>query len=190
MQENCFAIADLDGDGADELIVSFMASSADWFRTSIYRYDASTGTCVEELTTTPRENPGKYPAMTFYENGMVSVYLSTNPGWELCETLWPYYIYQWNEQSKTYDYNGTLFGLDKQLAETYGEDYPSAADMDGYGTVYYLVDESETGQASDSRLMSRSVYENWYNDLFGGAARDINYLDMTDENINGILEHD
>jgi hypothetical protein len=189
MQDNQFAIADVDGDGQEELIVCFMASSADEFRTSIYRYDESTGVCVEELQTAPRENPGKYPGMTFYDNGVISVYLSTNPGREVCETIWPYSIYQWNGKSKSYDYVGTLYGLDKQLAVKAGEEYPTAADTDGYGTVYYLVDDSATGQNADSKTMSRSKYESWYEKMFGGAAaKDITYLDMTDENINSILK--
>jgi hypothetical protein len=189
MQDNQFAIADVDGDGQEELIVCFMASSADEFRTSIYRYDESTGVCVEELQTAPRENPGKYPGMTFYDNGVISVYLSTNPGREVCETIWPYSIYQWNGKSKSYDYVGTLYGLDKQLAVKAGEEYPTAADTDGYGTVYYLVDDSATGQNADSKTMSRSKYESWYEKMFGGAAaKDITYLDMTDENIKSILK--
>jgi hypothetical protein len=189
MQDNQFAFADVDGDGADELIVCFMASSADGFRTSIYRYDESTGTCVEELTTAPRENPGNYPGITFYDNGMVSVYLAANPGRELCETIWPYSIYQWNRESKTYDYIGTLYGLDRQLAVQAGEEYPDAADTDGYGTVYYLVDETETGSTGDSKPMSQSEYESWFEEMFGGAAaKEVTYLEMTDENISGILE--
>jgi hypothetical protein len=187
MQDNTFAFADLDGDGADEMIVSFMASSADWYRTSIYRYDAATGTCVEELTTAPRENPGNYPGITFYDNGIVSVYLATDPGWEYCETLWPYSIYQWNKTTKTYDYIGTIYGLDKELADQMGEDYPDDVDTEGYGTVYYLSDDNATAGNADSTAMSRSEYERWYEKMCGGAARDIEYLDMTDENISNIL---
>jgi hypothetical protein len=189
MQDNQFAISDVDGDGQEELIVCFMASPADEFRTSIYRYDESTGTCVEELQTAPRENPGNYPGMTFYDNGMISVYLSTNPSREVCETIWPYSIYQWNKKSKSYDYVGTLYGLDKKLAVKAGEEYPTAADTDGYGTVYYLVDDTAAGSTGDSTVMSRSEYESWYEEMFGGAAaKDITYLDMTDENISGILK--
>jgi hypothetical protein len=188
MQDNTFAISDVDGDGQDELIVCFMASSADNFRTSIYRYDESAGTCVEELTTAPRENPGKYPGMTFYDNGVISVCLATNPGRELCETIWPYSIYQWNKNSKTFDYVGTIYGLDKQLADRMGEEYPDDVDTEGYGTVYYLSDDNAFGDNAASQTMSRSEYERWYEEMCGGAARDIAYLDMTDENISGILE--
>jgi hypothetical protein len=190
MQDNKFAFADVDGDGADELIVCFMASSADWYRTSIYRYDESTGTCVEELTTAPRENPGNYPGITFYDNGIVSVYLATNPGWELCETIWPYSIYQWNRNTKAYDYVGTIYGLDKQLADQMGEEYPDDVDTEGYGTIYYLSDDNATGDSAISKTMSRSEYESWYEKMCGGVAGDIAYMDMTDENINSILKHD
>jgi hypothetical protein len=120
---------------------------------------------------------------------MISVYLSTNPGREVCVTIWPYSIYQWNKKTKSYDYVGTLYGLDKKLAVKAGEEYPTAADTDGYGTVYYLVDDTATGSAGDSTVMSRSTYESWYEEMFGGAAaKDITYLDMTDENISGILK--
>jgi hypothetical protein len=69
-----------------------------------------------------------------------------------------------------------------------GEEYPDDVDMEGYGTVYYLSDDNGTGDNAASRTMSRSEYESWYAKMCGGAARDITYFDMTDENISGILE--
>jgi hypothetical protein len=121
--------------------------------------------------------------MTFYDNGIVSVYLSTNPSRGVCETIWPYSVYQWDEASKRYNDVGMLYGFDKELAVKAGQTYPDGADPEGYGTVYYLVDGS-----ADSKLMDRRAYESWYEKIFGGAAaKEVTYLAMTDENISGIL---
>jgi hypothetical protein len=51
------------------------------------------------------------------------------------------------------------------------------------------MDDSAMGQNTDSKIMSRSEYESWYEKMFGRAtAKDVTHLDMTDENINSILK--
>jgi hypothetical protein len=79
--------------------------------------------------------------------------------------------------------------LPEDEERVFGTESSSAADTNGYGTVYYLVDDTAAGSTGDSTVMSRSAYESWYEEMFGGAAaKDITYLDMTDENISGILK--
>lgn len=87
IEENEFAIADVDGDGREELIIYHTASPATaGLAACILEYYPEIGRTEEILW--------EYPALTFCENGILQAQASHNqsPG-----NMWPYSVYQYTE---------------------------------------------------------------------------------------------
>lgn len=71
MEENLFAVADVDGDGEEELVLRYLTTSTAGQRGLVSSWDPSGG-----LKTTEFANP----ALAFYENGAVREDWSHNQG--------------------------------------------------------------------------------------------------------------
>ena len=80
MDENKYAIADVDSDGKDELIISFTTAPVAGEVEQVYGYNDADGTLKLKLN--------EFPLVTYYTNGIAEVGWSHNQGWA-GDRLWP-----------------------------------------------------------------------------------------------------
>ena len=170
-----FALYDVDGDGAEELIFSnadapYMAAMAAY----VYAYDADTETLRLEL--------GCFPAMDFYDNGAVKVLWSHNQGLA-GDSLWPYDLLQYDAETDSYLWSAMVDAWDRTLRDTNeaGEPFPAEVDTSNTGVVYFIM----TGKEYDtSHPVDVTEYEAWVQEVLGGAEKlDVTYREMTEDNI-------
>lgn len=170
---NRFALVDLNGDGAEELIVCWDQACMAGMQGLVYTYDYP----EEELRLVLSE----FPALTFYENGIVAADWSHSQGW--AGRFWPYTLYQYSPDSGVYEETGSVDAWDLECVKGDGRlaaAFPGEADADGDGLVYYILtgewyrnDRTPSG-GLDGRLwdtdpVDGADLENWLNAYTGGA---------------------
>ena len=183
---NQFAIADVNGDGEEELIVLWTRACMAGMQGLVYGYDS--GELRLELS--------EFPDLTFYASGAVQAGWSHNQGW--AGRFWPYALYQYSPESGVYEQIGDVDAWD--LSCTEGDEvltaaFPREADADGDGLVYYLLSGewynnphfSEDGSFSQiwgADPVDGAALEDWLNRYTGGAEPlDIPFQDLTEETI-------
>lgn len=168
MDENKYAIADVDGDGKEELIISFTTAPVAGQTERVYGYDEATGALAQELN--------EYPMVTYYTNGIAEVGWSHNQGWA-GERLWPYSLFFYNADKNEYEMRCSIDAWDKTLADkdADGNPYPEDVDKNGDGYVVILIEGTE------NKYISAEDYEAWRNETLGGAQKiEIEYKPVTD----------
>lgn len=158
-----YAVFDVDGDGQNELILrnadTFMAGMTE----RVFGYDESAGTFREEFSA--------FPALTYYDNGVIQADWSHNQG-KAGDRLWPYTLYQYQAEDGRYEALGSVDGWDRALGEhmeAVGGDFPEETDADGDGYVYVLLPANWEGQYTRGSLVDGPDHENWRNHYLGGA---------------------
>ncbi len=171
---NRFALADLNGDGAEELIVCWDQACMAGMQGLVYTYDYP----EEEL----RLALSEFPSMTFYGNGTLTADWSHNQGW--AGRFWPYTLYRYSEDSGVYEEIAAVDAWD--LSCTEGDEvltgaFLQEADADGDGLVYYILtgewyqnDRTPSDGRLDGRLWDTDpvdgpALEEWLNSYTGGA---------------------
>ena len=168
MEANKYAIADVDGDGKEELIISFTTAPVAGQAERVYGYDEATGALALELA--------EFPSVTYYTNGIAEVAWSHNQGWA-GDRLWPYSLFFYNADKDEYEMRYSVDAWDKTLADkdADGNPYPADIDKENAGYVVILTEGTET------RYISASEYETWRNETLGGAQKiDVEYKPVTD----------
>lgn len=127
-EDPSFAIADVTGDGVEELIVTFDNTYMAGMYTQVWRYDKASDYVI---------NAGALGAFcTFYSNGYVREDASHNHS---CGTVvWPYTIYVFATTPQCYEPVYAGGNLEKELCEQMGEYFPSEADTNNDGIVYHF----------------------------------------------------
>ncbi|RGZ00886.1 hypothetical protein [Clostridium sp. AM58-1XD] len=176
ISENKFAVYDVDSDGRDELIIQYTTTYMAGMAAGIYGYDEASNTIREELL--------EFPALTFYNNGVIEAGWSHNQG--LAGDFWPYTLYRYNQNTDTYTSVGMVDAWDRSYWESDydGNPFPNAIDRDGDGIIYYVMTggEYEVNTPVDSK-----EYNQWRNSYVGGAEEIyIPFIDLTRENINSL----
>lgn len=182
---NQFAVCDIDGDGAEELIVRYINTYTAGRFGVVYGYGAESG----QLTTQLYE----YTALNFYENGVVEVGWSHNQG--LGGRFWPCTFYQYDPNTDTYVLLATADAWDREFHETdyNGNPFPDEIDTDGENIVFYVRPAGTEGSVAP---ISYTDFYRWYNDTIGFDPKRHTYLDfpvevpyqaLTGENIAAIL---
>ena len=168
-----FAVLDLNGDGVDELLVRYMPEVMAGMLEIIYGYDPETGLVYSEFT--------EAPFNTFYNTGLIMSRDSHNHS-PAGDDYWPYSIYQYQDDTKKYNFIAGVSAWEKAYQETSnGEAFPDEADTSNTGVVYYIRKQVEWEQGEP---VSSVEYENWAKQYFDGARElDIPYLPVTEENI-------
>ncbi len=69
---NQFAVYDIDGDGKEELLITYSTTYTAGQGELVYGFDSAAGTVTEELRA--------YPLLTYYDNGVVEEKMSHNHG--------------------------------------------------------------------------------------------------------------
>lgn len=185
--KNRFALADVDGDGAEELIVCWTNACVAGMRGLVYGYDG--GELRLELS--------EFPDLTFYGSGTVQAGWSHNQGW--AGRFWPFTLYQYRPESGAYERIGDVDAWDDSCTE--GDEalaaaFPREADADGDGLVYYILpgewynrprfpeDGSLTGQLWGTDPVDGAALRDWVDTCTGGAeSLDIPLQDLSEENI-------
>lgn len=186
---NRFALADLNGDGAEELIVCWDQACMAGMQGLVYAYDYP----EDELRLVFSE----FPALTFYENGVVAADWSHNQGW--AGRFWPFNLYQYDPEAGTYVELGAVDAWDASLFEddeVLTNAFPKNVDADGDGLVYYILtgewcqnDRTPSDGQLDGRLWGTDpvdgpALETWLNGYTGGAEPlEIPYQHLTDVSI-------
>ena len=171
IEDNRFAVCDVDGDGREELLFSLDNSYVAGMRTMVYCWDESK--LKEELCA--------FPVPTFYEQGWVQDFASHN---QTFGEAWPYTLLRYNPETQEYDVVASVYSWDRSMSETDydGSPFPAAVDADGSGTVFCLTEGDTT------RWIDDTEYLVWEQERFGSLPEiTVPWLAFTDENISSLL---
>lgn len=128
--ENRFALADVDGDGEEELVVCWTNACVAGMRGLVYGY--TDGELRLELS--------EFSDLTFYGSGTVQAGWSHNQGW--ADRFWPFNLYQYDAGTGAYQEIGAVDAWDYMATagdEALAAAFPKSADADGDGLVYYIL---------------------------------------------------
>lgn len=158
IEGNRFAIADVDGDGEEELLLDWTAASMAGKTGIVFGW--RDGEVYEELS--------EFPDLTFYANGAAEADWSHNQG--LAGRIWPFNAYRYEPESGVYESIGGMDAWDIAVRETnYNEaPFPHDIDADADGLVYYILPPDWDGQY-DMGPVDRAEYESWRNAYLEGA---------------------
>lgn len=160
-----FAICDVDGDGKEELLVRISDTYMAGMITVIYGFDEENGSLYGELSA--------FPALTFYP-GLVKASVSHNHG-KAGDVLWPYYVYRYDPATDTYAETAYADAWSKAFSET---DFPEEADTDHVGAVFLITENGQT------RTVCCSDFLAWETPLFAGLPEiQIPWQKLTNANI-------
>lgn len=172
IEDEKFAVYDVDGDGEDELLISVENTYTAGMCQIVYGYDAETGGVRVEAT--------MCPGVTYYP-GIAKEMASHNQG-HAGDKLWPYAVYRYDAQTDEYKWSCSVDGWDKTLSDydSYREmAFPDDIDTLGEGYVYIVTDD-----AGGEKFMNRTDYEAWESGVFGNVQPlDIPWQKMTAQNI-------
>lgn len=171
--ENHFAVTDIDGDGKEELLLSWTNASMAGHSFVIYGYWQ--GAVYTQFS--------GFPSLRFYDNAAIEEDWSHNQGWS--GRFWPHYAYRYNPQSDLYEQVGFVEGWDKQVVS---EGFPDDIDADGDGLVYDVrpadVDWTIGSRYEPERMMDGPAYEEWRQSYLNGSQEvEIGLIPLTEENI-------
>lgn len=174
IEDNQFALCDVNGDGVDELIVRFTTAPMAGNTEVIYAFQKADGTLKQILTASPN--------LTYYMNGIIKE--DWSHGSELAsEGYWPYTLYQYNAAEGSFEELAQVNMWSKAVAtvDYKGDPYPDDIDTEGAGTVFIL------GGPDEVKTVSKSDYEQWLADTMGDPAElDIPYQALSEENITSL----
>lgn len=175
MEGNSFALQDVDGDGTEELLLSFSTCPMAEMSLYVCGYDGETGTVTVKLL--------EFPAVTFYPVGVAAAELSHNHGMA-GDAMWPYTVYTYDPEKGTYLPGASVDGWDRTLGETdyNGKPFPEKVDADKDGYVYLISRDGAT------RYLDGGDYEAW-RETQGLAAEPLNitYYAVTRDNIRSVF---
>lgn len=173
---NQFVVYDIDGDGREELMISFNNTYTYAQTLEIYEYDERSGEMRQELI--------EYPNCVFYDNGYIWVGASHN---QSPSDFWPFSLLEYDDDSDTYVYVGSAYAIDKKYDTA---NFPDSVDKNGNGRVYYYSESQNYG--ADTEPVDDAIYEEWFDSCVGNAKElDIPWKNITIENIECIVNpHD
>lgn len=171
--ENHFAVTDIDGDGKEELLLSW--TNASMAGHSFVIYGCRQGAVYTQFS--------GFPSLRFYDNAAIEEDWSHNQGWS--GRFWPHYAYRYNPQSDLYEQVGFVEGWDKRVVS---EGFPDDIDADGDGLVYDVrpadVDWTIGSRYEPERMMDGPAYEEWRQSYLNGSQEvEIGLIPLTEENI-------
>ncbi len=173
ISENTFAVADVDSDGKDELVILYSTTSMAGMTGYVYGFDEESGELHEELIS--------FPSFTFYKNGLVKNDWSHNQGHG---EMWPYTLFKYDAKEDKYKVQANVDSWDREI---YPEGYPENIDTENVGTVYHVEDLTnavESDLYGEKNLKSESEYEEWVKETgLDSEELEIEYMKLTEENI-------
>lgn len=159
MRDNHFAVTDIDGDGREELIISYANATMAGMMAIIYDYDPVAGELKRELT--------QWPALTFYDNGIIKAEASHN---HTHGEFWPFALYQYESESDSYKQIAYVSTWDKEISDVYEEQpFPDELDTDGDGTLFNISEGAEAAYEYEDYKYNQADFEEWYNGMMESA---------------------
>ena len=181
MADNTFAVADVDGDGREELVLLTRPDIYAGYRGWVLDYYNNALVIQHE----------GFPSFTFYSNGAFAEDDSHAQGvWT--DTFWPHSLYRYLPESDSYELAGHLSAWEKQVSDINPDSlppFPTEKDKSGAGILYYIhpISSYEYLNTSESRVniaVDQSVYLAWLEPILGDARPlELDYLPLTEENI-------
>lgn len=183
ISENTFAIADMDADGEDELIVYYITAIIADQIGCVYDYSEDSGNSYLKFS--------EYPMLSFYGNGTIEAGWSHNQG--TGGEFWPYTLYTYNVSDDSYTtvgyvdaYDRSLYEMNQEYMDSSGRSYPYDVDQDGNGFVYYVYEGSLSGYGETDPVDDKE-YEVWLAQYTGGTEKiNVTFYNLTMENITQI----
>ncbi len=164
-----FALADVNGDGAEELLLSACNTYIGGMSLYVLAFDEESGKLRVELL--------EWPAVTFYENGFVKAEASHNQG-RAGDALWPYTLYRYDTEAQVYASVAMVDAWDRKCWE---ESFPAEADTSGSGVVYYVMD---VGNYELKNPMDITQYQRWCDSHFAlSTPISFSWIQLTKEAI-------
>lgn len=160
MRDNHFAVTDIDGDGREELIVSYVNATMAGMMAIIYDYDPVSGKLKRELT--------QWPALTCYDNGIIKAEASHN---HTRGEFWPFVLYRYESESDSYKQIAYVSTWDKEFTSEWdeGQPFPDELDRDGDGTMFNICEGPEASYAYEDYQYNLADFEAWYDGIMEGA---------------------
>lgn len=175
IEENQFALYDINGDGLEELIVQFVTAPVACNMETVYTYNEEENKLEAVLTVVP--------AATYYDNGIVKEPWAHGSGLA-AEGYWPYNLYQ-RQSDGSYKLIAevNMWSREVDTVDYKGDPYPEDIDAENAGTVFILAREGVT------ETVSKSDYESWLQTVMGDAqAIQVPYQSLSEENIKAVCD--
>lgn len=179
MTDNTFAVADVDGDGREELV---LLTRPDVYAGYMgYILDHHDGALVIQ-------HKG-FPSFTFYSNGAFKEDDSHAQG-SWTSQFWPHSLYRYLPETDSYEKVGHVDAWEKDVSDhpqSTLPPFPSEKDKSGAGILFYITPAGALGPeftAYSEEPVDQSVYLDWLKPYLGDARPiELNYLSLTEENI-------
>ncbi|MCR5781575.1 MAG: S8 family serine peptidase [Clostridia bacterium] len=169
MDDNTFAVCDIDSDNRDELIYRIENTFMGGRVSHIYDYDNERKTLVLEAEV----NPYTY----FFTNGILREDTSHN---QTHSTFWPYSVSKYDPDSDMYiETDNYYLAIDKDM----GSDFDETADLDGDGRIFTV--------SGGRSFIDNKDYEDSVAALMGTEYEyfPVPYRRMTAENIEDLAKN-
>ncbi len=101
LSRNQFGVCDVDSDGREELVISYVTASEAGHAFLVYDFVEALGAVREEFV--------EFPAVTFYDNGIVRADWSHNPSAAEDSEFWPFTLYVYDEDEDSYAEIGSVY---------------------------------------------------------------------------------
>ena len=188
MSENEFALADVDGDGREELVLLTRPVVYAGYRGYVLDYDADAGAVRIQFD--------GFPSLTFYSNGALAEDDSHAQGiWT--DDFWPHSLYRYLPETDSYELAGHVSAWEKSVSDINEGNlppFPTEKDKSGAGILYYIhpVSSYEYLNTLENRVnmaVDQSVYLAWLEPILEGSQPlELEYLPLTEENISQIKQ--
>lgn len=175
VEDDQFAVYDIDGDSRDEMILLWTTASASDTLMYVYEYNAEADAWTMEICCSP--------SVTVYDDGMILAEDLYDQGYAV--TITPYTVYTYNENTDSYIAAGAVDCWDRAATDGMdGEVFPEEYDTDDSGVVY-MIDYAGYIGYSGGYCYSQSEYDGFVASLIGDKEElDIDYLNLSDANID------
>ncbi len=175
IEDNHFALYDVNGDGEEELIVQFVTAPMAGNVEKVYAYCKEDDSLHELLCV--------FPSMEYYTDGLV------REDWSHGSALAgdgyrPYNLYRYDAESGRYELTAevNMWSSSMDTVDYKGDPYPEDIDAEGAGTVFIVTRNGFT------ETLSKSAYEAWLSGMMGGAVKlEIPYQALSEENIRAVM---
>ena len=182
MADNTFAVADVDGDGREELVLLTRPNIYAGYRGYILEY-YNNALVIQH---------SGFPSFTFYSNGAFTEDDSHAQG-SWTSQFWPHDIYRYLSGSDSYELAGHVDAWEKVMSDINPESlppFPTEKDVSGAGILYYITPAEDLGpdfHGYSKDAVDQSVYLAWLEPILGDARPlELEYLPLTEENISRI----
>ena len=165
MRDNSFAVTDIDGDGREELIISYANASMAGVFEVIYDYDPKTEQLRQEFL--------QFPSIAYFDNGVISAQASHNHSRGM--DFWPIDLYRYQAEQDAYEWIGYVDTWGRSWSEFFDADeskpFPEELDVDGDGILYNIQTGSPDAISYDYEeyCHNKADYEEWYQEIMAGA---------------------